>query len=164
MEGQATPTLGQPSEPCSPRATSEGPAPRHGRGHQLTEAVAISQTLCLRCACCHHQQVPQELEGGAQESAASVCVFPLVSQGPPWTHLSVLGTHTADPGDGALGDHQEVDGGLRGHVAENQALPGGAGQGEPRTHGCSPPAVPCALLSPLPCHLHRGWWQARCGR
>lgn len=75
MEGQATPTLGQPSEPCSPRATSEGPAPRHGRGHQLTEAVAISQTLCLRCACCHHQQVPQELErGGTRVSSLCMCV------------------------------------------------------------------------------------------
>lgn len=54
--------------PLTPGTTGEGPAPWHGRGHQLTEAVAVSQTLCLRRPCCHHQQVPQELRGGGSGS------------------------------------------------------------------------------------------------
>lgn len=53
-----------------PRTTSEAPAPQQGVGYQLTKAVAISQPLCLRCACRHHHQVPQQLKEGEATGSA----------------------------------------------------------------------------------------------
>lgn len=133
--GQANPTHPQPPHPRDHRRGSCPMArqgtPTHRGGSRQPDPLPSPSVLPPPASAPGAAGRWVGEQEGQHRACPSVCPSPNVpgtSPPTPWqptrTHLGVLGTHAADPGNGALGDHQEVDGGLGGHIAENQALPG----------------------------------------